>query len=413
MTQLNDSALRELLQEAIEKDRDFVKEVLKKALQEFLEMERDNQIGVGRHIRDAENRSGTRNGYKDRKLNTRMGKLNLEKPQIREYPFKTKLFENYQRSEKALLAAIQQMVIDGVSTKKVKKITKELSGELSFSKSTVSRLIKELDPMIKQWRERQLKNHYGYLISDACYFYVRENKKVVNIPMLITIGINFNGYREILGADMAVSESEETWREHHRGLKARGVETTSLTISDKLKGLVTVLQEEYSGSPHQRCMVHFKRNVLSKVPYKERKVLGEYLKQIYNSPTKEMALKIAGMISDKYRNKYPKVSKILDNHVEETLSYYDFPKHHKRKIRTTNLIEGTLNSKLKRRSKVVGIFPNRESCIRYACSILMEVDEDWQTGRRYMRMEEKESDETEEFMEEIKQTKSSKELVAQ
>ncbi len=159
MTQLNGTELNKIFQEALEKDGDFVKEILKEVLQEFLEMERDKQVGVEDYVRDDKKRTGTRNGYKDRQLNTRVGKLNLKKPQIREYPFKTMLFDNYQRSEKALLAAIQQMVIDGVSTKKVQKITQELSNDLNFSKSTVSHLIKELDPMVKKWRKRQLKSH--------------------------------------------------------------------------------------------------------------------------------------------------------------------------------------------------------------------------------------------------------------
>ena len=302
MTQVNGKELKAILQEALAKDKDFSREILHKGLQSFLETERDELIGVGKHVRDGE-RQATRNGYKDRNLNTRLGKLKLKKPQIREFPFRTNLFENYQRSEKALLAALQQMVIDGVSTNKVQKVVKMLSDDLSFSKSSVSRIMKELDPMVKEWRRRQLRNHYEYLISDACYFYVRENKKVVSIPMLMTVGIDSDGRRDVLGADMAVSESEEAWREHHRRLKARGVKTTALTISDKKEGLVKVLKEEYSGRPHQRCMVHFERNVLSRVPYKERKVLGDYLKQIYNSPTKKMALKIASMISDEYRDK--------------------------------------------------------------------------------------------------------------
>lgn len=413
MTQVNGTELRELLQEAIAKDGDFVKEVLGEVLQEFLEMERDNQIGVEKHERDDDNRLGTRNGYKDRQLNTRVGTLNLKKPQIREYPFKTMLFDNYQRSEKALLAAIQQMVIDGVSTNKIQKITKKLAGEMSFSKSTVSRLIKELDPMVREWRRRQLKSHYEYMISDACYFYVRENKKVVTRPLLISLGVTPGGHREILGVDMAVTESEDTWREHHRRLKERGISSVGLTISDAHRGLVNVMEEEYSGVPHQRCMVHFQRNILAKVPSKDKKLVSKYVKQIYSSPTKEMALKISSMVADRFRDKYPRVSRLLDEHVEETLAYYDFPEHHKRKTRTTNLIEGTLNSQLKRRSKVVGIFPNRESCIRYACCLLMEIDEDWQTGRRYMRMEENDTEETDEFLEKIKEVKLTEELVTQ
>ena len=412
MTQLDGTQLREVLQEALKNDQDFFKEVLHMSLQNVLESERDEQIGVGNNVRD-ENRLGTRNGYKKRNLNTRLGQLQLKKPQIREFPFRTGLFENYQRSEKALIVAIQQMVIDGVSTSKVQKITSKLSDDLNFSKSTVSRLMQELDPMVKEWRRKQLREHYQYLISDACYFYIRENKQVVKRPLLISIGITSEGRRSILGVDLAVSESEEAWRAHHIDLKTRGIESVSMTISDHNQGLINVLEEEYSGAPNQRCMVHFERNLLSRVPYKERKLLGKYVKQIYNSPTKEMALKIAAMISEQYKKKYPRVAKLLEGHVEETLAYFEYPEHHRRKIRTTNLIEGTLNSILKRRSKVVGIFPNGESCIRYACCLLMEIDEDWQTGRRYMKIEETEPGETEDLLEEIKKVKLSEELVAQ
>lgn len=407
MTQVNITKLKEIYQEAVEKDEDFMRELLTKVLQELLEIERDKQIGVKEYIRDEKQRKGLRNGYKNRELNTRLGKLKLLKPQIREFPFKTDMFENYQRSEKALISAIIQMVIDGVSTNKVKKITDKLSSDLSFSKSTVSRLMKELDPMIESWRTEKLNENYAYLISDACYFYVRENSKVVKRPLLISVGVDKTGYRKILGVDMKIDESEESWREHILSLKERGLKTVGLTISDKHKGLVKVLEEEFSGSPHQRCMVHFERNLLSKVPAKERKMLSSYLKMIYNCPDKEMAFKIANLISDKYRGRYPKVSKLLDENVEETLTFYSYLRHHHRKIRTTNLIEGTLNSMLKRRSKVVGIFPNRDSAIRYACSLLIEIDEDWQTNRRYMRMlkEDNAADFDEDLMIEITQLK--------
>jgi transposase-like protein len=322
------------------------------------------------------------------------------------------VFTNYQRSEKALIIAIREMVINGVSTPKVKKITGKLSEGLTYSKSTVSRMMKELDPMISEWRGRQLLDYYVYMISDATYFYVRENNKVVSIPLLLTIGIDKSGHRSILGADMAISESEESWREHHRKIKARGVDKVGLTISDAHQGLMTVLHEEYSGAPHQRCMVHFMRNLVSKVPPKEREILADYAKQIFSSGKLSMALKISEMISDEYRDKYPAVSGLLDEHIEESLAYYNFPRKHWKKIKTSNLIEGTLNTILKRRSKAVGIFPNRESCIRYACSLLMEISEDWETGRRYMIIEEQEDQENDKLLDEIKETKQAKELVA-
>ena len=407
MTQVNNTEIKEIYQDAVKKDSDFMKKLLKYMLQVVLEEERDEQISVKEYIRDEKQRKGSRNGYKKRTLNTRLGKLKLLKPQIREFPFHTNMFESYQRSEKALMLTIQQMVIDGVSTNKVKKIIGKLSSDLSFSKSTVSRLIKKLDLNIKAWRSQKLEENYAYLISDACYFYVRENSSVVKRPLLISIGVDITGYRKILGVDMKIDESEESWREHTLNLKERGLKTVDLSIPDNNKGLVKVLTEEFAGTAHQRCMVHFERNLLSYVPAKERKPLGRYIKAIYNCPNKEMALKIAKVISDKYRNTYPRLSKLLDENVEETLVFLSYPEHHQRKIRTTNLIEGTLNSLLKRRSRVVGIFPNKKSCIRYACCLLMEIDEEWQTNRRYMRMlkEDNAADFDEDLMIEITQLK--------
>lgn len=386
MNRKQNKQLKEILQEAISEDGDFVKELVRKILQELLEEERDLQIGVGKYVRDDSQRYGSRNGYKPRSLNTRVGKLNLRKPQIREYPFTTKLFGSYQRSEKALIVAIQQMVIDGVSTAKVKKITKKLSPELSFSKSTVSRMIKELDPMIEQWRNEQLDEHYEYIISDAIYLYVRENRQVIKRPVFISLGIDRSGHRKVLGLDIMYQEDEASWTRHLQDIKSRGVISTSLTISDANKGLVNSLNKEFSGVPHQRCFVHFIRNLLSEVPRKERRRLSQYLKHIYSSPTKEMALIVAEIIIDSYKNSYPKVSNMLNNSLEETLTFYDFPDVHRRKIRTTNLIE-YINSCISRRAKVVNIFPNADSCLRYVACLLKEIDEDWQTGRRYMRMD--------------------------
>lgn len=417
MTQINNKEIKGILQEAIEKDGDFMKDLLSFMLQQLLEHERDMQIGVDKYERDDNQREGSRNGYKERTLNTRLGKLNLKKPQIREFPFRTMIFDNYQRSEKALLAAIQQMVIDGVSTNKVKKIVKKLDKDMSFSKSTVSRITGELDPIIEKWRNQKLSEYYVYIILDAIYLHIRENGEVIKRPVLISIGVDKNGHRKVLGISIGYQEDEPTWRAHIKALKDRGLISVDLTISDAKKGLVKALEEEFSGTPHQRCMVHFERNVFSKVPAKERKKLSKYLKQIYNAPDKEMALTVSQLIIDKYRNIYPKISELLEEHLEETLTFLSYPSKHHRKIRTTNQIE-YINKLIKKRSKVIGIFPNAKSCIRYLSCLLMEIDEDWQTGRSYMRMDSLEENESEEeFMEELQRTKKeyelNKELVAQ
>jgi transposase-like protein len=407
MTQQNSKSIQEILQEALREDGDFLKEILRRVLQQVMEEERDRQVGVLSHERDNQKRKANRNGYKPRSFNTRVGNLLLAKPQIREFAFKTQLFENYQRSEKALLAAISQMVTDGVSTSRVQKIVGRLSPDLFFSKSTVSRIMQELDPQIKYWREGQLKDHYLYLFTDAVYFFLRENHQVVSRPLLITVGVDKNGHRKILGVDIAIEESYASYWDHFKALKERGLKRVDLTISDAHKGLIKAQQEIFPGTPHQRCICHFMRNNLAKVPYRERPRLAAYLKQIYASPNKQMATAIARLIAEEYQKTYPKVSRLLEASLESTLTYLSYPASHWRKIRTTNLIEGVLNKDLKQRSKVVGIFPDKASCLRYACLRLMEIDERWQTGRRYMKIPEddQKTDRSDTLLKKIKRIK--------
>ena len=418
MTQLNSKSIKTILQEALSKDGDFLKEMVKNIIQQLMEEERDQQVGVLSHQRDNTKRKASRNGYKPRSFNTRVGNLLLAKPQIREFAFQTQLFENYQRSEKALLATICQMIKDGVSTNRVKKIVGRLSPELTYSKSTVSRIIQELDPQIKQWQQAQLKDYYLYLFTDALYFFVRVNHQVVSCPVLISTGVDKNGYRKILGVDIAFEESYQSYKSHFNRLKERGLKRVDLTISDDHKGLIKAQQEVFPNTPHQRCICHFMRNVLSHVPYKEKTKLADYLKQIFNSPNRHMATTVAQMIAQNYQQSYTKVSQMLEEELEFTLTHLNYSKHHRRKIRTTNLIEGVINKDLKQRSKVVGIFPNQESCLRYVCMRLMEIDEEWQTGRRYMKItkEDQFSLEDDPLLEEIKQmkegVKTREELVA-
>ena len=407
MTQLNSKSIKAILQEELNKDGDFLKQMVKHIIQQIMEEERDTQVGVLSHKRDNTKRKANRNGYKSRSFNTRVGNLLLAKPQIREFAFQTQLFENYQRSEKALLANICQMIKDGVSTNRVKKIVGKLSPDLTYSKSTVSRIIQELDPQIKKWQQARLQDYYLYLFTDALYFFVRVNHQVISCPVLITIGIDKNGHRKILGVDIAFEESYQSYLNHFNKIKDKGLKYVDLTISDDHKGLIKAQQEVFPNTAHQRCICHFMRNVLSNVPYKEKTKLAEYLKQIFNSPNRQMAATIAKMIAKKYQSSYHKVSGMLQEELEFTLTYLGYSKHHRRKIRTTNLIEGVINKDLKQRSKVVGIFPNQESCMRYVCMRLMEIDEQWQTGRRYMKInkEDQFTQEDDPLLEEIKEMK--------
>lgn len=225
--------------------------------------------------------------------------------------------------------------------------------------------------------------------------------------MLITVGIDQNGRRKILGINIAYEESYPNYKNHFNKPKERGLKKVDLTISDDHKGFLKAQQEIFPGTPHQRCICHFMRNVLFSVPYRERANLAGYLKQIFNSPNKEMATNIAQLIAKEYQNNYPNVSQFLEEELEFTLTYLSYPRHHWRKIRTTNLIEGVINKDLKQRSKVISTFPNRESCLRYVCLRLMEIDEEWQTRRRYMKMlqEDKNLNQNDNLLREIKQIK--------
>ncbi len=331
----------------------------------------------------------------------------MAKPQIREFAFQTQLFENYQRSEKALLASICQMVTDGVSTNRVKSIVAKLSPDLTYSKSTVSRITKGLDPQIKHWQQAQLQDYYLYLFTDALYFFVRVNHQVISCPVLITIDIDKNGHRKILGVDIAFEESYQSYLNHFNKIKDRGLKYVDLTISDDHKGLTKAQQEVFPNTAHQTCICHFMRNILSHVPYKEKAKFADYLKQIFNSPNRQMATTIAHMIAKKYQTSYHKVSQVLQEELEFTLAYLGYSKHHRPKIKTTNLIEGVINKNLKQRSKVIGIFPNQESCMRYVSLRLMEIDEQWQTDRRYMKINKDDqfTQEDDSLLEEIKQIK--------
>jgi len=243
MTQINSNSIQTILQEALHKDGDFLKEIVRRIIQQMMEEERDQQVGVLSHQRDDVKRKANRNGYKPRSFNTRVGNLLLAKPQIREFSFHTCLFENYQRSEKALLSAICQMVTDGVSTNRVQKIVGKLSPDLCYAKSTVSRITRELDPQIKDWREGQLKDHYVYLFTDAVYFFLRENHQVVSRPVLITVGLDKNGRRKILGVDIALEESYVNYRDHFKTLKEKWSEPLRL---DTLSLNTPYIPENYS-----------------------------------------------------------------------------------------------------------------------------------------------------------------------
>src|SRR5215217_2212894 len=367
-------------------DPSFLKEIVERVIQEMLELQMTEHIGAAPYER-TEKRTGQRNGYKPRALRTRVGTLKLLVPQDWEGTFSTSLFARYQRNEKALCLALMEMYVEGVSTRKVREVTEELCGT-SFSKSLVSQLAGRLDSELEAWRSRRLEAEaYPYLFVDARYEKVRADGRVIGQGVLVVSGVRDDGMREILGVEVADTESEATYQDLFRSLKRRGLSGVGLVVSDDHEGLKSALARHFQGASWQRCQVHYARNLLGMVGYARRKDLAEGLRGVFAARSREVAVQLASELATRWRGSHPKVSEHLEEHIEECLSCLAFPEGHRRRIRTTNGLE-RLNQEIKRRSRVVRIFPNREACLRLVAALCVEQSEEWVTGRRYLDMRE-------------------------
>jgi transposase-like protein len=377
----------ELVQEVLLDDSGFLLEICQRVVQQILEAEMTEHIGAAPYER-LEGRTGHRNGHKPRMLRTRVGTLNLLVPQDREGTFSTRLFCRYQRNEKALCLALMEMYVEGVSTRKVKEVTEALCGT-SFSKSLVSQLASSLDSELKAWRNRPLEaKAYPYLFVDARYEKVRVDHRIVSQGVLIVSGVREDGFREILAVEVADTESEATYHELFRSLKRRGLSGVELVVSDDHEGLKAATARHFQGAAYQRCQVHYMRNLLGMVGHAKRKELASDLRAIFAASERDQAMAVATSVANKWRGwGIEKVSEHIEEHVEECLSCLAFPESHRRRIRTTNGLE-RLNQEIKRRTRVVRIFPNRESCLRLVTALAIEQSEEWVTGRRYLDMEE-------------------------
>ncbi|MCA1848952.1 MAG: IS256 family transposase [Actinobacteria bacterium] len=376
----------ELAQGVLLDDPDFLRQIVERVLQELLEAQMTEHIGAAPYER-GENRKGHRNGHKPRTLRTRVGTLNLLVPQDREGTFSTRLFSRYQRNEKALVLALMEMYVEGVSTRKVKDITEALCGT-SFSKSLVSSLAGRLDAELEAWRRRPLEaKAYPYLFVDARYEKVRVGGQVVSQGVLVVSAVRDDGFREILGVEVADTESEATYRELFRSLRRRGLSGVELVTSDDHEGLKSAISRHFQGASWQRCQVHYARNLLGTVGAARRKELAADLRGIFAAPDRETALRLAERLADRWRESHPKVAEHIEEHIEECLSCLSFPESHRRRIRTTNGLE-RFNQEIKRRTRVVRIFPNTEACLRLVTALAVEQSEEWVTGRRYLEMRE-------------------------
>ncbi len=364
------------------RDEAFSK-LLEEIFNQVLLSQSTEQIGAQPYER-TEDRTAYRNGFRARQLTTRVGALTLRVPRHRNGHFSTELFARYQRSEQALVLAMMEMVINGVSTRKVEQITEELCGK-KFSKSTVSALCKNLDPMVEAFRTRPLHCHYPFLMVDAIYVKVRENGRIQSRGLLIAIAVNEEGHREIIGFQLANSESESSWGELFSSLKDRGLKNVDLVTSDDHKGLVNAIRRHFQGTSWQRCQTHFSRNMLDHTPKALQPEVKEELRRLYESVDLESARKVRDQIIKTYESKAPKATALLDEAFDDITAVLALPLKYRKRLRTTNGVE-RLNQEIRRRERVIRIFPNSASVIRLMGALLMEHDEKWQTGRKYFDM---------------------------
>jgi transposase-like protein len=332
-------------------------------------------------------RQAYRNGYKPRQLTTRVGTLTLRVPQARDGSFSTDLFRRYQRSEQALVLAMMEMVLQGVSTRKVTKITEELCGT-GFSKSTVSRLCEELDVRVRAWNERPLgKKRYPFLLVDAMQIKVRRDEAVRSTSALIAIGINEEGYREVLGLDIGDSESEGTWERLFKRLRDRGLRGVELITSDNHRGLVKALRRQFQGAAWQRCQTHLMRNVLGQTPRHLKAEMTAWLRRIFRSESQAEARQAFGELARELEGKAENALQTLETGLEDAIAVLALPAKYRRRLRTTNMVE-RLIEEIRRRERVIRIFPNSASAKRLIGALLQEQHEEWLTGRKYFDMTE-------------------------
>lgn len=365
-------------------DPEFLRTLVERTVQAILEAEMSAHLGAARYER-RDGRTGYRNGTKPRTLVTRVGPLQLAVPQDRDGTFSTELFARYQRSEQALVSTLLEMYLQGVSTRKVAAITEELCGT-AFSKSQVSALTGRLDAELTAWRTRPLTEHaYPYLAVDARYEHVRIDGRVVSQGVLIVAGVRDDGRREVLAVEVADTESEASYLALFQSLKDRGVRGVALVTSDDHRGLRAAIGRCFHGASWQRCQVHLTRNLLGAVGQHHRRDLADDVRAIVAAPTLAQARSAAHEAADRWRSTHPRIATRLEENLEDALTCLAFPAEHRVRIRTTNGLE-RLNQELKRRTRVVRIFPNRASLLRLVTALAQEQSEEWVSGRRYLDM---------------------------
>ena len=374
----------EVLEQICSEGFDVLPELIRIIINMAMNMERQKHLKAGPYERTPE-RQGYANGYKEKTVATRVGEITFDIPQVRECDFYPSSLEKGVRSERALKLALAEMYVQGVSTRKVAAITEEMCG-FAVSSSQVSKATAELDEQLQSWRERRL-GRMKYLFLDARYEKVREDGQVRNSAVLLAVGVNEEGRREVLGVSVSLGEHEVHWRNFLQSLVSRGLSGVELIISDNHSGLGTARQAVFGGVPWQRCQCHLQRNAQAYVPRKDMKaVVASDIRAVFNAPNRHEADALLGKAVAKYAQDAPRLARWMEENLPEGLTVFAFPESHRRLIRTTNGLE-RLNREIRRRSRVAALFPNNASCLRLATAVVMEISEDWQTGKRYIKWE--------------------------
>jgi len=364
--------------------QDGLAKLLEAVLNQILEAQATESIGADKHER-SEERQCYRNGYRPRTLYTRVGPVTLQVPQTRDGSFSTDIFRRYQRSEQAFVLALMEMVVQGVSTRKVNAITEELCGA-SFSKSTVSALCSGLEPRVRAFNERRLDGNYPFLLVDALFFKSRDEERVVGRAALIVSGIGEEGKREILGVRIGDTESFSTWDETFRWLKGRGLGGVMFVVSDNHGGLVQGIAKHFQGASWQRCQVHLMRNLLSSSPVKLRAEVAAHAKIVLHAQDMVEAKRQLSAFIEHFGTSAPKAVSCLEEGFADAMAVMALPEKYRRRLRTTNMQE-RLNQEIRRRERVIRIFPNDESALRLIGALLAEFNEAW-AERLYLDMDE-------------------------
>jgi len=381
-------ALLETLRKAMaDGDVDVLREGVRMLAQAIMEAEVTELTGLPHGERDPERRLTNRNGYRDRRWDTRVGTIDLAIPRVRDGSYFPSLLEPRRRAERALLAVIQEAYVLGVSTRRVDDLVRTL-GIASISKSEVSRICSALDAEVAAFRGRSLTGEtYPYVWLDATYVKVRDAGRVTSMALLVATGVAHTGERRILGLELAAGNDEgSAWPAFVRGLVERGLHGVRLVISDDHAGLVKAVREQLLGSGWQRCRVHLTRNAQDLVPRSARSMVASAIRAVLEQPDEASARDQCGRVIVMFEPGFPAVARLLTDAESDLLAHFTFPESHRRQIRSTNPLE-RLNKEIKRRTAVVGIFPNRAAVIRLVGMILAEQDDEWQDGRRYFRPE--------------------------